>query len=482
MLTYVDTLPIEEIEKKFTETIEPDLPGSKVKDLEIANVDEPVELEEPEIPMEWPEEQQVIDDPVRMYLHEIGNVALLSAKEEQSLSKQREEGKRIGEIKDNWIKKQRISPSAVEIILVIVGDLDKAAPMIELLQEELGLKHTSNFIDAVYNSTFRDAIGGTIKPEIIQCIADKMAKPLGETEQLIINLSTNMSLLPKQLLDAAKHSESYDIINLAENSDFIDSVRACSDLLQIYLDAIEDNSKKAKKHLIEANLRLVVTFAKKNMGRGMSLLDMIQEGNIGLIVAVDKFDCHKGFKFSTYATWWIRQAITRGIADQARTIRIPVHMVDAIGKLWRVSRRLAQEQGKQPTSAEIGYAMDMQPQRVDEIIKFSKLPLSLESPIGDQEDTCLGDFLEDRDTPEPADTAEHQIMKDQIGVVLGTLTPREQRVLQLRFGLDDGRSRTLEEIGQEFKVTRERIRQIEVKAIRKLRHNSRSSKLRGYLE
>ena len=267
---------------------------------------------------------------------------------------------------------------------------------------------------------------------------------------------------------------------LAETGDEQEKEEIQAEIKALQLDV--DRGSDAKKRLAEANLRLVVSIAKRYVGRGMLFLDLIQEGNLGLIKAVEKFDYRKGYKFSTYATWWIRQAITRAIADQARTIRIPVHMVETINKLIRVSRQLLQELGREPTPEEIAEEMKMPVERVREILKISQEPVSLETPIGEEEDSHLGDFIKDDNVPVPADAATFTLLKEQLEEVLGTLTEREQKVLTLRFGLEDGRARTLEEVGKEFNVTRERIRQIEAKALRKLRHPSGSRKLKDYLE
>ena len=267
---------------------------------------------------------------------------------------------------------------------------------------------------------------------------------------------------------------------LAETGEEQEKEEIQAEIKALQLDV--DRGSDAKKRLAEANLRLVVSIAKRYVGRGMLFLDLIQEGNLGLIKAVEKFDYRKGYKFSTYATWWIRQAITRAIADQARTIRIPVHMVETINKLIRVSRQLLQELGREPTPEEIAEEMKMPVERVREILKISQEPVSLETPIGEEEDSHLGDFIKDDTVPVPADAATFTLLKEQLEEVLGTLTEREQKVLTLRFGLEDGRARTLEEVGKEFNVTRERIRQIEAKALRKLRHPSRSRKLKDYLE
>ena len=443
----------------------------------------PPEVHELEIPLAQLGEQEIVDDPVRIYLHEIGRVPLLTASDEQLLAKKIEAGKRLSEIKQDYLQEYGREPSATEIVITMLKELGQASPIIHLIQKQLNLSPTASFIETIFDAKLRASIDGEINQQLIQAAAQQIDKPLPETEQTIINMALNSNLLPQEVLNVIGEKTSLDDIEkLVTKSKFVKSIQAYEKQIKAYLDYIENEARKSESHLTRANLRLVVSVAKKHIGRGMSLLDLIQEGNIGLIKAVEKFDYRRGYKFSTYATWWIRQAITRAIADQARTIRVPVHMIETINKLLRVSRRLAQEYGREPTPKEIGEGMEMPPEKVREIAKVAQLPISLESPIGEEEDSHLGDFIEDRNALPPPDAASRQLLKEQIDDVLSTLTPREQRVLQLRFGLEDGRSRTLEEVGREFNVTRERIRQIEAKALRKLRHPSRSRRLKDYLE
>ena len=432
-----------------------------------------------------------IDDPVRMYLKEIGRVPLLIGEDEVKLAKRMDKGRQAERIQRGRM---------IELEEPAFTAEDSGSALIEKLRESLKeewqmrsvfrvaqmIKKRQSVGQPYTVDDYEDLIFEFTKDERLhlQRLMAEQRCLIPGCEQFVVTRETSD-------IDDHKLYQIKAILNelrermsdgREKDSAVVEAYCNLDEDFEKLLKAVAHQGDEAKQCLSEANLRLVVSIAKRYVGRGMLFLDLIQEGNLGLIKAVDKFDYNKGFKFSTYATWWIRQAITRAIADQARTIRIPVHMVETINKLIRVSRQLLQELGREPLPEEIAKEMDTSVDRVREIMKIAQEPVSLETPIGEEEDSHLGDFIEDHDAPAPADAASFTLLREQLEEVLETLTIREKRVLELRFGLEDGRSRTLEEVGQHFGVTRERIRQIEAKALRKLRHPSRSKKLKDFLE
>ncbi len=432
------------------------------------------------------EEAEGIDDPVRMYLREIGRVNLLTAEDERVLSRQMEEGNWIRDFEEDWKILNGRAPNAIEVTIYLLLQLESLLPEIAVIAEEIEKPQLSLF-DLTKDPTFRERVDQEMDPELREALINRfqaMDEEYDEAraEERLVQVSVVTHIFDhrhvRHLLRAAGGLE----LLMPCPPDLDEKLEPISLRCERHIGVLKEDAYLSEKRLTEANLRLVVSVAKKYIGRGMSMLDLIQEGNIGLVRAVEKFDYRKGYKFSTYATWWIRQAITRAIADQARTIRIPVHMVETINKQVRVSRRLVQELGREPTYEEIGEGMGVDAQRVREIIKVSQEPVSLETPIGEEDDSHLGDFVEDEKMVAPDAAAGQQLLKETVSAVLGSLSPRERQVLELRFGLGDGRARTLEEVGRDFDVTRERIRQIEAKALRQLRHPTRATRLRDYIE
>jgi RNA polymerase primary sigma factor len=428
------------------------------------------------------DELDVADDPVRMYLRQIGRVPLLTADEEKTLARDKEEKDYVNAIREEHSRDSGRPASAIDIVIVLLERLNRTIPLLKAVEKQISVAPHNRLEKRISNPQLRAALDRELSPELIESLSKSLEESPPSIEQSLKDLSLASSLLPPPVLRAIGKKSPSELRKLVSDPDFREGLEPFEGQIQAYFSTLAYKGRIAEERLVEANLRLVVSVAKKYAERGMSFLDVIQEGNIGLLRAVEKFDYRRGYKFSTYATWWIRQSITRAIADQARTIRIPVHMVETITKLYRTTRRLAQEFGREPTIEEISAEMEIPPEKVEEIMKISQEPISLETPIGEEEDSHLGDFIEDRKIMSPVDTASYELLKDQITEVLDTLTPREQRVLRLRFGLEDGRARTLEEVGKEFKVTRERIRQIEAKALRKLRHPTRSRRLKDYLE
>ena len=421
------------------------------------------------------------EDPVRTYLREIGRIRPLKRADEYNLARSIEACKYIEALETKLRSVEGELPGAWLCVAQLRSGLCEAEHLVDALSRYIGLECEMTLSEVMSAPELRDAIDGQLPEEILNFVADVLNVEPEEAKQDIQSVSLDSRLLPKEVLRVLSNTPTLgELKDRLRDPAFSQVLETYGLVFRSHLELIKDEGGRARSRLVEANLRLVVSISKKYLGRGVSMLDLIQEGNIGLMKAVEKYEYRRGYKFSTYSTWWIRQAVSRAIADQGRTIRVPVHMIDKINKLYWNSRKLVQEHGREPTTEEIAMRMEVSPERVKEIIKTAQFPVSLELPIGGEEKCFLGQLIEDSTTLSPIDAASNTLLKERIADVLGSLSEREARVVQLRFGIIGDKNCTLQEIGRVFGVTRERIRQIEAKALRKLRQPSLSRKLRDF--